>query len=124
MAKKRSAESEPVEDGNARILLRLEAELHEKLRMTAEGAGINLTQLIQGILWGAIENAVQGEGKRQSNGFVSVQPRKKCLMFGKLGFYNNPQEQESLYEQGIELPPDYNGEYWFGLDFTNRGVVR
>ena len=125
MAKKQTtAEASSSEDGKVSLQLRIEAELHEKLRATAEEAGISLNQLIQGICWGAIENVIQGEGKRQSNGFVSVQPRKKCLVFGKLGFYNNPQEQESLYEQGIELPPDYNGEYWFGLDFTNRGVVR
>ena len=124
MAKKRSVEADPVEDGKVRILLRLESELHEKLRKTAEDAGINLTQLIQGILWGTIENSVQGEGKRETNGFVRVQPRKKCLFFGKMGFYGDPDECDRLYSQGIEIPPEYKGEFWFGLDFTNRGVVR
>jgi len=126
MARKQPLQVSPsVEDGKVSLMLRLDTELHEKLRVTAEQAGISLNQMVQGICWGAIENVVQGEAKRQANGFVGVQPRKKCLFFGKLGYFKEPQhELEDIYNNGFDPAPESKGEYWFGLDFTNRGVVR
>ena len=117
MAKKLpTPEPQSAEDGKVSLQLRLEAELHERLRKTAEEAGISLNQLIQGICWGVVDKVVQGEAKRSPDGFVHWEMRKKCLFFGCPGSFNDP--------DGRDPTPEYLGEYWFGLDFTNRGVVR
>jgi hypothetical protein len=107
--------------------LRLDAELHAGLKAAADTAGISLNQLIQGICRGALANLVQGEAVVGMGGFVSAKGQRGCVFFGREGSMPLGQEddcrieyaEQGKYPEGVET-----GSVWFGLDFTNRGLVR
>ena len=123
MAPRKKAVSVP-DDATSAFQLRLDSELHDRFKKIAEEADVSLNQLIQGILWGTVENLKLGEAFVESDKTVRVEPRKKCLYVGRAGFYRSPRERARDEEEGWDSPPDDKGELWFGLDFTNRGVVR
>jgi hypothetical protein len=106
--------------------LRLDAELHRDLKAAADTAGISLNQLIQGICRGALANLIQGEPDVSPYGFVSTKPQRGCVFFGRHG--STPaismEDSEYYYDTHLKFPEGVDpGTLWFGLDFTNRGVV-
>ena len=54
------AKSRAKEDGKARLELRFEAQLAERVKKLAEDAGVSVNQLLQGLAQWAVENAVRG----------------------------------------------------------------
>lgn len=113
-------------DGTVAFQVRMDADLHARLKREADQAGISMNQLIQGTLRGALERLVQGEADVSRSGFVQVRPQKGCLFFGSPGVsVPEPHERIHYQEAGITPPEkEDKGYVWFGLDFTNRGVVR
>ena len=126
MAKRQSVEEHASdEEGKVPVQVRLDTELHEKLKRVAEEANISMNQLVNGMCWGLIDKAVQGEAKQVSSGLVTVEKRRKCLFFGEPGVSHSPRERAEIEAEGYGAPlDDRNGDVWFKLDFTNRGVVR
>lgn len=123
---KRNVAAVDEQDGSVAFQVRLDADLHAQLKREAETAGISMNQLIQGILRGVLDRLVQGEAEVGRSGFVNVRPQKGCVFFGQPGVsLPEPWELENLERAGV-TPPDeeFKGYVWFGLDFTNRGVVR
>lgn len=107
--------------------LRLDADLHGRLKAAAENAGISLNQLIQGICRGAEASLVQGEARLLQGGFVDAKPQRGCVFFGRPGVMPAGHEKEcdEYYEMHGKYPEEVDlGLVWFGLDFTNRGVVQ
>lgn len=106
--------------------VRLDSETHKHLKETAERSEISLNQLVTGILRGAAGSMIEGEGRVEgSQQVLKVTPRKKCLTFGRWPCDSVTQYEREQAEDHGEFPP-YNdpGQYWFGLDYTDRGVVR
>ena len=126
MAKRKNVEEQASdEEGKVPVQVRLDAELHEKLKRVAEEANISMNQLVNGMCWGLIGKSVQGEATKHSSGFVAVEKRKKCLFFGEPGYSLTPRERADIEAEGHGAQiDDRDGEVWFKLDFTNRGVVR
>jgi len=130
MAKKRvtrKTDSPPVpEDGKVAFQVRLDADLHGRMREIAEKAGISLNQLLQGMCRGLIDHAHVGEGRRLKDGFHALRHTPKCVFFGQPGtpsdvpeeFYEDYREKHGQYPEALD-----KGWGWFGLDFTERGVV-
>lgn len=125
MAKRQAKKRESTGDAKVRLLIRIDAELHERLKSAAEAAEISMNQLVQGILHGAMGNIEQGEPEVGRSGFVRVRPTKKCVFFGRSGIYHSEEDREACREAtGRDPVPDDDGAVWFALDFTDRGVVR
>ena len=103
--------------------VRFDPDLHQELHKVAEEAGISLNQLIQGICRGALGHVYQGEAFVSPSGFMRVKPQRGCLFFGQPGDSWTEDEEIDYHETG-EMPKGKDrGRVWFGLDFTNRGVV-
>ena len=113
----------PTEDDKTTFLVRLEPELLDWIRKAAEEAGMSMNQLVAGILRGAMPHLVQGQADRKPGGFVAVRPQKRCVFFGEAGVFLSSEAQDDIRSTGHEPPENRNGEFWFGLDFTGRGVI-
>src|SRR5262245_33184786 len=108
----------------ARVELRLEVPLVEKLKAEAEKAGISLNQLTQALLEGCATHLHQGTAFRSDQGAVYVRERERCLYVG---------EQATSRYIGSRHPDDDDdpeswttgskGYLWFLLDFTGRAVL-
>lgn len=123
VAKPKDAPAEPV-DGSVAFQVRLDADLHARLKEAAETAGISMNQLIQGTLRGAMEYLVQGEADMQAFGWVRQRKQKGCVFFGRVGYSLDEEEVMEYRSRGEKPPEPDKGLVWFGLDYTNRGVVR
>jgi len=119
--KQEQAESETVS-----FLVRLDKEVHTKLKAAAEQADLSITQVIQGICRASAENMKVGEPRIAQGKYVEMQPVNKCIAFGRLGYYKSDEEREWIKKhepwEAEELPENQPGEVWFSLDYTNRGV--
>lgn len=123
----KEAASQPDAMETVAIQVRLGGDVHQQLKETAETAGISLNQLIHGICRGAMAHVVQGEPVIDGGKFISAKPQRGCVFFGHTGWI--PEELKDKYEYEYAVNGEYpantdKGTVWFGLDFTNRGVVR
>lgn len=118
------------DEGKTAFLLRLNREIHEKLKYCAEAAGISLNQLILGICEGTVDNLMVGEASRNSSGCVVLdRSKKKCVGVGREGYFasdefrakNDPYIDE--YGREDYLPPNSKGFLWFGIDYRDGGAV-
>lgn len=115
----------PQPDDKVPFQVRLDSELHELLTKAAEKLEISVNQLVQSLCWGAIQHFEPGEGSISPSGFVRVTPRRKCGFVGKPGTYRgSPEEIENIFLAGHQPEVENRGEFWFGLDFSERGVVK
>lgn len=113
----------PPEEGTIAFQVRFDADLHAQVKHCAEHAGISMNQLIQGIVRGALDHFQYGEPWVDAYGVVNVRPRRGCVFFGRPGDYPEDGRERSS-AAGLPLPITDPGTIWFGLDYTNRGVVQ
>ncbi|NNJ26790.1 toxin-antitoxin system HicB family antitoxin [Alienimonas chondri] len=100
--------------------VRLDPELHAKVKDLAEQTDISVNQLVQGVLRWAVENAVHGEPEiRPGFQFVNRREVPGCVFFGRTGTWT----REDPEDERTERVGDY-GCVFFGLDFSGRGLVR
>ena len=132
MAKKRAARKTATsdhvsDDGKVAFQVRFDADLHGQLKELVEKADLSLNQLIQGMCRGLIEHAGAGRAVvNQDSGFISVRYESKCVYFGSPGEHNDMPEElwDAYHEQHGRYPEPFSkGWVWFGLDFSERGVV-
>lgn len=132
MAKKRATRKTPAteqaaDDGKVAFQVRFDSELHAQLKGLAEQADLSLNQLIQGMCRGLVEHGRVGRAVVQKeSGFVSVRPESRCVYFGTPGIPSNVPEAaypDYVHRHDEEPEPVKKGWVWFGLDFSERGVV-
>lgn len=126
MVKKRPS-PKPQRDEKVPVQIRFDPELHQSLTKAAESLDISINQLVNAVLWGTIPRLILGEAVIKTidgRGFVSSARRRKCAFFGKGGSYKgSPEEQHFRESAGQPLEVEEYGECWFGVDFSERGVV-
>ncbi len=104
--------------------MRMDGELHRKLTVAAEAAGMSLNQLIHGMCEGCAGRLIVGD-KTETAGRIGVTSVKGCVFFGRVAVRLSGRElQEFLTDHDGEEPDEDNGEYWFRIDHSNRSVVR
>lgn len=134
MAKKKAANSKKTPAGGV-FQVRIEPELHERLRKHAESAELTLNQLVKVMIQGCVDNLVQGEAEveKDSGGdVVRVKEQKKCVFFGRGAVPNDGvteerrrgMEYEGYHDDDIPGVLQDRGAFWFGVDFSERGYVR
>ena len=121
--KKKSSRPKQDSSDKARVELRLDSDLHEKLKQASNDAGISLNQLVSGLLRGCLANLVVGEPYRDKAGFVCRKNEAKCAFVGRFGERHTPNELKEFQDMQMDPPPEDKGEVWFSLDYTGRGYV-
>ncbi|ADG67839.1 hypothetical protein Plim_2010 [Planctopirus limnophila DSM 3776] len=133
MAKKQSAmtppkpASSPEASGKARVELRFDADVLEKIRKLSEDAQISVNQLMHGLARWATENVHPGEPYFiPGNKFVQVKRQPGVVWAGKDNFLPSEEEKQEYLAMtnGESSLEDKEGEVYFILDFTERRVVR
>ena len=124
MAKKKPAA--PVQVRNpegadkVRFELRFDKDVFERVRDLAEGAGVSVNQLMQGLARWGVQRLRLGEPVRDDAGRVSHRRQPGCLWAGR--------EASDVVTDDGEIVPDTSsygrGEVYVCLDFTERRVVR
>jgi hypothetical protein len=144
MAKKKSSgrAAKTASSTKARVELRMERELFEKMTAIAEGAEISLNQLMNGLAEWASRYAIQGEPVMKVEDGTEVVERKDqpgCVFFGRVfkrdhvfvgtqeefeamddGWIPSARDEDRMYELRITDP----GAVHCALDFTVRRVVK
>lgn len=133
MAKKKSAmippkpASSPEVSGKARVELRFDADVLEKIKKLSDDAQVSVNQLMHGLARWATENVHPGEPYfPQGEVFLQEKRQPGCLWAGKRGVrYSDKEKQDHLsLTNGEETLEDKPGQVFFVLDFTERRVVR
>ncbi|MEX1041762.1 MAG: toxin-antitoxin system HicB family antitoxin [Pirellulaceae bacterium] len=135
-ARKTSTKSPPepeiLEDASADLRVRVDADIHRKVKNMAEQCGISINQLVAGIIEGVADRMQPGL-PRISGEVVNVESRSKCLFIGKPGRRFTETDYEFRLENhdqiGGKTPSREEigtildkGEVWFVLDYSGRPV--
>lgn len=99
-----------VADGKAVFQVRLDGDVHEKLKAAAATAGISMNQLIQGVLRWAGDHVRQGRPTLKGK-VVGEQPCGECVWFGHVT------KPMGIGERGHE------GMFVFMLDYSDRKAL-
>lgn len=97
-------------DGKAVFQVRLDADVHEKLKTAAATAGISMNQLIQGVLRWAGDHVRQGR-PTLSGKTIGEEPCAECVWFGV------PTKPVGIGDRGHE------GDFVFLLDYSDRKAL-
>lgn len=98
-----------------RVELRLDSDLHTKIKALADEADISVNQLIQGVMRWAMRRANVGEAEMLAYDHIDVTTTPGCVWFGN-------HRDVVIDEDGNEFLQE--PELIFQLDFTERNVVR
>ena len=112
----RKKKSEAASTSRARVDLRLEREVYERIKEMAEQPEISINQLLQGIVTWA--SGCGNPGERvilEENQPPREEKRAGCIWFGCQGYVVKGKD-------GSEQP--VMGDLHFQLDYTDRGAVR
>jgi hypothetical protein len=132
MAKKKPQRITPprqLNENKARLDMRIDKEVVEKIQKIAEEASISTNQLVQGILRWAVEKAIVGEPTRGDDKLLINKKQAGCIWFGTVRHYLTEDDKECEMHEAIEngTKPNFeprDGQLIFALDFTERRVVR
>ncbi|HWA99562.1 MAG TPA: toxin-antitoxin system HicB family antitoxin [Pirellulales bacterium] len=112
MAKQSSNSGKNSSDSDRRAVfqVRLDADVHRRLKEAAGQGGISLNQLIQGVLRWAAANVRQGR-PRMNNGEILSEPASECVWFG------HPTTKPGI---GIAEHP---GQFVFALNYSDSKAL-
>lgn len=109
----------------ARLELRFDVDLFEKVKALADKATVSVNQLLQGLTRWAVKNGHVGEPVREESGILTARRQPGCLFFGRIGHVYSWEELEAYNSGDSEEVKKYDpGALYFTLDFTERHVVR
>lgn len=127
MGRKKAVGSSGAAD-KARVELRVDPDVFEKMKDLTERAGISINQFVQGLVRWAVSNGHAGEPTRDEDGAVRTRTQLGCVWVGTEGASGEDRERiEDEAKETREDPkeyPAYNGRIHMFLDFTERRVVR
>lgn len=130
------SESETPIDGSVDLRVRVDADIHRKVKEVAEECGLSISQLVAGVIEGVVDRMQPGFPKLQDK-VVKVEPRSKCLFIGQPAKYvtyteDCYNEEYARWKRGEGTEPNphdigaktpyENGEVWFILDYSGRPV--
>ncbi len=113
--------------GKARVDLRFDTDVLEKIKKLSDDAQVSMNQLMHGLARWATENVHPGEPFfPQGDKFLQVRRQPGCLWAGKKNIrYSEEEKMEHLnMTNGESTLEDEPGKVFFILDFTERRVVR
>jgi hypothetical protein len=110
-----------------RLELRLDVDVHSKLKDIAEHCGLSLNQVIEGICDVCGRYAVAGEPLKLGGDCVfTTMEKPRCVWFGVISSHGMSAKEWEAYVVEHESNPPLvtKGEVWFGLDYSERRIVR
>ncbi|HEY4261851.1 MAG TPA: hypothetical protein VGM98_16895 [Schlesneria sp.] len=128
MAKKKAV-AKPVEvPSKARMELRLDNDVFDRIKRLADSAQISVNQLMQFLARWAGESGHVGEPHRDVEGFLRNKHQPGCIWIGSVGWKPEEldDEEHAYYHDEIMSTPvaERKGELKLFMDFTERRILR
>lgn len=124
MAKKK-ARAAGQRAGKARLELRLDENVHERIKKLADDSELTVNQLVNGLVRWAGDRGRAGEPTRNNDGVLMTNGVPGVVWFGNSGYYHSEEDKTRHLEHFDEELCDFvKGEHFFTLDFTERRVIR
>lgn len=128
MGKKKAVRPVESAPSKARLELRFDNEVYEKIKLLADDAQISVNQLMQSLALWAGTYGHAGEPRRDAEGFLRNVNQPGCVWVGTLGWKPDELDDHELAWNGEELSQipekDRKGTLNLNLDFTERRVLR